>query len=421
MRKVVVTGMGVVSPLGVGVETFWRRLVSGASGIRGVTLFDPTASACKIGGEVPSVSEDPEGGFDPDAYLEPREQRRMDRFIHFAIAAVDEALEMAGWHPKTDLERERTGTIIATGVGGFPAMTAATRQVEEKGPRRVSPFLVPSFLANLAGGQVSIRHGLRGPMGAPVTACAASVQSLGDALRLIRSGEADVIVAGGAEACIDPVSYAGFSAAKALSTRRNDDPVAASRPFDQDRDGFVMGEGAGALILEAEDHAVARGATILAEVSGYGTSADAFHVTASSPDGEGGQRAMRQALAMARLSPADIDYVNAHSTSTPVGDAAEIAALGTIFSGRGKDLAVSASKSSFGHLLGAAGAVEAIASIKALLTGLLPPTLNLETPDEAADRFELVPGSAIKKSVDHVLSNGFGFGGVNASVVFSRA
>ncbi|WP_417689844.1 beta-ketoacyl-ACP synthase II [Roseibium sp.] len=420
MTNVVVTGLGVVSPLGVGVEAFWRKVVAGANGIRRITHFDSEQLACKVAGEVPTISEDPEG-FDVDRYLEPREQKRMDRFIHFAIAAADEALAQAGWSPKSSDEKERSGTIIGTGVGGFPAMTAGTRLVAERGPRRVSPFLVPSFLANLASGQVSIRHGLKGPLGAPVTACAASLQAIGDAVRLIRNGEADLMVAGGAEACLDPVSLAGFSAAKAMSTKRNDDPASASRPFDQDRDGFVMGEGAGILVLESEAHAKARGAEILAVVSGYGTSGDAYHVTASSPDGEGGLRAMRGALRMANLEPRHIGYVNAHSTSTPVGDAAEIAALDTLFEGRGKDLAVSSSKSMFGHLLGAAGAVEAIACVKALTSGLLPPSRNLDTPDEAISRFELIPGKAIERSVDHILTNGFGFGGVNASAVFSRS
>ncbi len=419
MRRVVVTGLGVVSPIGTGLEAFWKRLSAGENGIRRITHFEADDLACQIAGEVPTRAED-EHGFDVDAVLEPREQRRSDRFIHFAMGAVQEALAHAGWTPKTDRDRERTGTIIGTGVGGFPAMTAGTRLVDEKGPRRASPFLVPSFLANLAAGQVSIRHGLKGPIGAPVTACAASLQALGDAARLIRSGEADVMVAGGSEACLDRVSIAGFCAAKAMSSKRNDDPSRASRPFDQDRDGFIMGEGAGILVMEEHDHATARGATILAEFSGYGTSADAYHVTASSPDGEGGLRAMRQALANADLAPEDIGYINAHSTSTPVGDAAEIAALTTLFKGRGKDLAVSSSKSMFGHLLGAAGAVEAIACVRALVSGMLPPSRNLENADDAVSQFELVPGQAIGREVSHILTNGFGFGGVNASAVFSK-
>lgn len=419
MRRVVVTGLGVVSPVGTGVDAFWQRVTEGANGIRKITRFQADDLACQVAGEVPTKEEDL-FGFDVDAVMEPREQRRSDRFIHFALAAAGEALAQAGWAPQTDAARIRTGTIIGTGVGGFPAMTAGTRLVDDKGPRRASPFLVPSFLANLAAGQVSIRHGLKGPLAAPVTACAASLQALGDAARLIRSGEADVMVAGGAEACLDRVSYAGFGAAKAMSSKRNDDPARASRPFDQDRDGFIMGEGAGVLVLEDCEHAKARGAEILVELKGYGTTADAFHVTASSPDGEGGLRAMQQALAAAGLAPSDIGYVNAHSTSTPVGDAAEIAALNTLFEGRGKDLAVSSSKSMFGHLLGAAGAVEAVACVQALRTRQLPPSRNLSDPDEAMAQFELVPDTAIARSVDHVLTNGFGFGGVNASAVFSR-
>lgn len=420
MRRIVITGLGVVSPVGTGLEAFWKRVTEGANGIRSISRFDPEGLSCKVAGEVPTRAEDPHG-FDVDAVLELREQRRSDTFIHYAMGAVQEALAHAGWAPKTNREKERTGTVIGTGVGGFPAMTAGTRLVDAKGPRRASPFLVPSFLANLAAGQVAIRYGLKGPIGAPVTACAASLQALGDAARLIRGGEADVVVAGGAEACIDRVSYAGFCAAKAMSSGRNDTPEAASRPFDQDRDGFIMGEGAGILVLEDKDHAEARGAPVLAELTGYGTTSDAYHVTSSAPDGEGGLRAMRHALAQAGLKADDIGYVNAHSTSTPVGDAAEIAALTTLFAGRGKDLAVSSSKSMFGHLLGAAGAVEAVACIKALLSGQLPPSRNLDRPDEAMTRFDLVPGKAISRQVDHILTNGFGFGGVNASAVFSRA
>ncbi|WP_208995009.1 beta-ketoacyl-ACP synthase II [Roseibium hamelinense] len=420
MERIVVTGIGVVSPLGVGVDRFWDRLKNGENGIRAITQFEAGDLACRIAGEVPDISEDP-AGFDPDRYLEPKDQKRSDRFIHFALAAAEEALEQAAWRQGTDSDPARAGTIIASGVGGFPAMTAGTRLVDEMGPRRVSPFLVPSFLANLASGQVSIRHGLKGPLGAPVTACAAGLQAIGDAVRYLRSGEADLMVAGGAEACLDRVSYAGFCAARAMSTKFNEDPAHASRPFDRDRDGFVMGEGAGILVLETESHARARGAKPLAVVSGYGTTADAHHVTASPENGEGGLRAMQLALKSAGLAPKDIGYVNAHSTSTPVGDAAELAALNTLFGGRGKDLALSSSKSMTGHLLGAAGAVEAIACVMALQTGMLPPSRNLLIPDPLAAEFELIPDVGIERHVDHVLSNGFGFGGVNASAVFSNA
>lgn len=417
--RIVVTGMGVVSPLGVGTDRFWERLIASKSGIRSLTRFDGSAHACRVAGQVPTRDED-EYGFDASVAIIPKDQKKMDLFIHYAMVAAKEALEQAGWAPESEGDKLDSATIIASGVGGFPAMTGATKTVEAKGPKRLSPFIVPSFLANLAAGQVSIAHGFKGPLGTPVTACAASVQAIGDAVRLLRSGEATVALAGGAEACIDPVSFAGFSAARALSTGYNDRPEQASRPFDKNRDGFVMGEGSAMLVLETLDHALARGAKPLAEVLGYGTSADAHHVTASPPDGAGGQAAMRKALKQAGLSPDDIGYINAHSTSTPVGDAAEIAGIHAVFGDRGKDLAISSTKSATGHLLGAAGAIEAVASVLALRNGVLPPTLNLEEPDEAAAQYELVAKTAKEKELDYVMSNGFGFGGVNASVIFGK-
>lgn len=417
--RVVVTGMGVVSPLGVGTNRFWEQLVASESGIRALTRFDGADQACQVAGQVPSIEED-EFGFDASVVISKRDQKRMDLFIHYALVAAKEALAQAGWAPKTDEEREDTATIIASGVGGFLSMKRATLLVESKGPSRLSPFSVPAFLANLAAGQVSIAHGFQGPLGTPVTACAASVQAIGDAVRLLRSGEARVALAGGAEACIDAVSFAGFSAARALSSGFNGEPKKASRPFDKDRDGFVMGEGAAMLVLEPLDHALARGATPLAEVMGYGTSADAYHVTASPPDGAGGQKAMRKALKQAGIEPDDIDYINAHSTSTPVGDSAEIAGIRAVFGDRGKDLAISSTKSATGHLLGAAGALEAIASIMALREGILPPTLNLDDPDDVASQYELVANKAKEKELDYVMSNGFGFGGVNASLIFGK-
>ena len=420
MQRVVVTGLGVVSPLGCGVDLVWKRLVEGRSGVRGLPEDIVSDIACKVGAVVPSVEEDPEGGFDPDRYIPHREQRRMDRFIQFAIAAADEAIAQSGWTPATETEKARTGTIIASGVGGFPAIIEAARVVETQGTKRLSPFTIPSFLVNLAAGQVSIRHGFKGPIGAPVTACAASVQAIGDAARLIRAGEADVVLAGGAEACIDRVSLGGFAAARALSTSFNDTPQTASRPFDQGRDGFVMGEGAAALVLESRDHALARGATILAEVVGYGTSADAHHVTAAPEDGDGAQRAMLTALRQANLNPAQIGYVNAHATSTPVGDRGELAAIHAVF-GPGAGPSISSTKSATGHLLGAAGALEAVFSIMALRDGVLPPTLNLQRPDPAAEGLDLIGPVARRTSSDYALSNGFGFGGVNASVVLARA
>jgi 3-oxoacyl-[acyl-carrier-protein] synthase II len=420
MQRVVVTGLGVVSPLGCGADLVWSRLIAGRSGVRRLAEDVVPDVACKVAAVVPSIGEDPEGGFDPDRYLPHREQRRMDRFIQFAIAAADEAIAQSGWTPVSESEKQRTGTVIASGIGGFPAIVEAARVTEAQGTKRLSPFTVPSFLVNLAAGQVSIRHGFKGPIGAPVTACAASVQAIGDAARLIRAGEADVVLAGGAEACIDRVSLGGFAAARALSTGYNDTPESASRPFDQGRDGFVMGEGAAALVLESSDHALARGATILAEVVGYGTSADAHHVTAAPEDGEGARRAMLTALRQADLDPGQIGYINAHATSTPVGDRGELAAICAVF-GDGDSPAISSTKSATGHLLGAAGALEAVFSIMALRDGVLPPTLNLQTPDPAAEGLDLIGPVARRTSCDYALSNGFGFGGVNASVVLARA
>ena len=418
--RIVVTGMGVVSPLGVGTCHFWERLIDSQSGIRALTRFDAKDHLSQVAGQVPTLDED-EHGFDAGIAVATKDQKKMDLFIHYALVAAKEALEQARWFPSREEDKRLSATIIASGVGGFPAMTGATRTVEAKGPRRLSPFIVPSFLANLAAGQVSIAYGFKGPLGTPVTACAAGVQAIGDAVRLLRHKEATVALAGGAEACIDPVSFAGFSAARALSSHYNATPEKASRPFDKKRDGFVMGEGAAMLVLETLEHALARGATPLAEVLGYGTSADAYHMTASPPDGAGGQIAMQKALEQAALSPDDIGYINAHSTSTPVGDAAEIAGIRAVFGDRGKDLAISSSKSATGHLLGAAGAIEAIVSVMALRDGVLPPTLNLEEPDDEAAQYELVARTAIEKKLDYVMSNGFGFGGVNASVILGRA
>ncbi|AYG95778.1 beta-ketoacyl-[acyl-carrier-protein] synthase II [Brevundimonas naejangsanensis] len=420
MHRVVITGLGVVSPLGCGTELAWSRLIAGRSGLRRLPEAIVADLACKVGAMVPSINEDPEGGFDPDRYMPHREQRRVDRFIQLAIAAADEAIAQSGWSPQTESERQRTGTIIASGVGGFPVIVDATRVTDNQGVKRLSPFTIPSLLVNLAAGQVSIRHGLKGPLGAPVTACAASVQAIGDAARLIRTGEADVIVAGGAEACIHTVSFGGFAAARALSTQYNDTPMAASRPFDEGRDGFVMGEGAACLVLESWEHATARGATILAEVLGYGTSADAHHVTAAPENGEGAQRAMRMALAQSGLAPEQIGYLNAHSTSTPVGDRGELNAIRAVF-GSGAGPAISSTKSATGHLLGAAGALEAVFTILALRDGILPPTLNLQRPDAAAEGLDLIGAHARRTQAVYGLSNGFGFGGVNASVIFAVA
>lgn len=418
LDPIVVTGMGVVSPLGVGVETVWSRLLAGQSGVVANIRFDVSAYGSTIAGLVPSKADDVDG-FDPQDWIEAKDIKKMDWFIQYGLAAAAQALAQAGWKPDTEEERDATATIIGTGVGGSPLMAQTAQTILEKGPKRLSPFTVPAFLPNLAAGWISIREGFTGPIGAPVTACAASAQAIGDGMRLIQTGEADVVVCGGAEGSVDPISIGGFAAARALCTAYNDDPARASRPFDQSRAGFVLSEGAAVLVIERLSHATARGATPLAILSGYGTSADAYHLTAGHPDGVGAQKAMRNALKMAGLAPADIDYINAHSTSTGVGDAAEIAAISHVFAGRGQDLSVSATKSATGHLMGAAGAIEAVFSVLALRDGIMPATINLDTPDEAAARFDLVPNTPREKKLGHVLSNAFGFGGVNASLVFS--
>lgn len=418
-KRIVVTGMGAVTPLGTGVEEVWRRLIAGQSGIR--TLPEDLIGdlAVRIGGQVPDVTQCSEAGFDPDSILPAKEQRKVDRFILFAMAAAQEALMQAGWAPTDAKGQERTATIIASGIGGFPAIVEAVRTTDSKGPRRLSPFTIPSFLSNMAAGHVSIRHGFRGPLGAPVTACAAGVQAIGDAARMLSVGEADIALCGGAEACIHRVSLAGFAAARALSAGGNGNPEQASRPFDQARDGFVMGEGAGLLVIETLDHALARGATPLAELVGYGTSADAYHMTAGPDDGSGARRAMEQALSQAGVAADQVQYLNAHATSTPVGDLGELAAIRALF-GVGAGPAISSTKSATGHLLGAAGGIEAIFSVLSLRDQLAPATLNLDNPDVAANGLDLVRGSARSLPIEHVLSNGFGFGGVNASLLFRR-
>ncbi|MBY5682415.1 beta-ketoacyl-ACP synthase II [Rhizobium leguminosarum] len=419
MDRIVVTGMGLVSPLGTGVEPAWKRLLDGGSGLRVLAEDIVGELSAKVGGIVAGIAEDAEAGFDPDRYITPKDQKKMDRFIHFAMAATEEAVRQAGWTPTDEGERERTATIIASGVGGFPAIAEAVRIGETRGVRRLSPFTVPSFLVNLAAGQVSIRYGFKGPLGAPVTACAASVQAIGDAARLIRSGEADVAICGGAEACIDKVSLGGFAAARALSIGFNETPELASRPFDRARDGFVMGEGAGILVIETLEHALARGATPLAELVGYGTAADAYHMTSGPEDGDGARRAMEGALRQAKIPASEVRHLNAHATSTPVGDRGEIAAIGTVF-GRNGGIAVSATKSATGHLLGAAGGLEAIFTILALRDQIAPPTRNLDEADPDADGIDIVGKTARPLAMDYAITNGFGFGGVNASALFRR-
>jgi len=419
MRRIVVTGMGAVSPLGCGVETNWLRLLAGRSGIRTLPEAITTDLSAKVGGQVPDVAVDPEGGFYPDLAAPRKDQRKMDRFALFALMAADEAIAQANWKPQDARSRQRTATVIASGIGGFPAIADAVRSTDTKGIRRLSPFTVPSFLVNLAAGHISIRYGFEGPIGAPVTACAAGVQAIGDAARLIRAGEADIAICGGAEACIDRVSLGGFAAARALSSGFNGTPERASRPFDCDRDGFVMGEGAGVVVIEALDHALARGAGPIAELIGYGTTSDAFHMTAGREDGEGAKRAMQIALQQAGISARNIQHLNAHATSTPIGDHGELEAIKTIFGTNG-GVAVSSTKSATGHLLGAAGGLEAIFAILALRDQIAPQTLNLDNPDPSAEGIDLVRGRARAMKIDHVLSNGFGFGGVNASVVLRK-
>ena len=417
MRRIVVTGLGVVSPLGVGAERAWSRLVAGQSGLRRLPEGFAEDVAAQVAGFVPGPDED--GGFDVDQSVPPKDQKKMDRFIQFALAAADEAVAQAGWTLTDEAARLRTATVIGSGIGGFPAIAEAVRITDSRGARRLSPFTVPSFLANLAAGWISIHYGFKGPIGAPVTACAASAQAIGDAMRLIRTGEAEVMICGGAEGSVDPVSIGGFAASRALDTSHNDTPQAASRPFDKGHSGFVLAEGAAVVVIEKLSHALARGATPLAIAAGYGTSADAYHLTSGAPDGAGAQVAMRQAIKMAGLTPDDIGYVNAHATSTEVGDNAEINGIRNLFGDRGQSLAVSSTKSATGHMLGAAGAIEAVFSILALRHQMLPPTLNLEDPEDVAKQFDLVPNTAKPKALKHVLSNSFGFGGVNASLVFS--
>lgn len=418
-KRIVVTGCGIVSPLGCGSGKVWRRLLEGRSGIASLSPEISEGTGVTVAGQVPSLTEDPDAGYDPERFFPPKERKKMDRFIEFALIAAQEALSQAGWQPADEYEQQRTATIIASGVGGFGAIAEAVRTTDARGPRRLSPFTAPSFLANMAAGHVSIRHGFRGPLGAPITACAAGVQAIGDAARLIRCGEADIAICGGTEAAIDRVTLGCFAAARALSTGFTDCPDKASRPFDRDRDGFVMAEGAGLLVIESLEHALARGATPLAELVGYGTSADAWHLTAGPEDGSGARRAIELALAQAGVNADDIQHINAHATSTMVGDRGELAAIKSVF-GSESDVAISSTKSATGHLLGAAGGIEAIFTVLALRDQVIPPTLNLHNPDEGGKGLNFVGLKARSAAITHALSNGFGFGGVNASVLFRR-
>jgi 3-oxoacyl-[acyl-carrier-protein] synthase II len=419
MRRVVVTGLGLVTPLACGVSETWSRLLKGKSGARPITKFKvddlPARIACNV-----LRGDGSDGTFNVDAWVDPKEQRRVDDFIIFALAAAQQAVDDSGFVPRDEEERCRAGVMIGSGIGGLPGIEDAAILVHERGPRRLSPFFIPGRLINLASGYASIRFGFKGPNHAVVTACATGAHAIGDAARMIALDDADCMLAGGAEAAISRLGMAGFAACRALSTGFNDTPEKASRPYDRDRDGFVMGEGAGVVMLEEIGHAKARGAQIYAEVRGYGMSGDAYHITAPDERGDGGFRAMKMALARAGLSPADIDYVNAHGTSTPLGDEIELGAVERLFGNAAENLSMSSTKSSIGHLLGAAGAVEAIFSVLAIRDQVVPPTINLDHPSVTTG-IDLVPHQAQKRKISTVLSNSFGFGGTNASLVLAAA
>ncbi len=417
LRRVVVTGLGMVTPLGCGVEPTWRHLLAGKSGAARVEKCDVSDISAQIACSIPLGSK-ADGKFTPDEWMEPKESRKVDDFIIYAIAAADEALADSGWKADTQDKQERSGVLIGSGIGGLEGIAETALLLKERGPRRVSPFFIPGRLINLASGQVSIRHKLKGPNHAVVTACSSGAHAIGDAARLIQFGDADVMVAGGAESPICRIALAGFAACRALATAYNDRPQQASRPYDKDRDGFVMGEGAGIVVLEAYEHAKARGAKIYAEVIGYGLSGDAYHITAPSEDGDGAFRCMNMAIKRAGISAGDIDYVNAHGTST-MADTIELGAVERVFGNAAAKLSMSSTKSSIGHLLGAAGAVEAIFSILAMRDQIVPPTINLDNPERETP-IDLVPHVAKKRAVHTVLSNSFGFGGTNASLVLRR-
>ncbi|MCI5059953.1 MAG: beta-ketoacyl-ACP synthase II [Alphaproteobacteria bacterium] len=419
MKRVVVTGLGMLSPLGTGVSRNWDSITEGKSGLQKIDHFDTSDYASKIAGIVPKTdNENPtDGAFNANLVVSAKEQRKIDPFIVYGIAAADEAIADSGWVAETDEQKERTGVLVGSGIGGLTTMYDSAMTLHERGPRRLSPFCIPAMLINLASGHISIRHGFKGPNHSVVTACSTGAHAIGDSARLIALGDADVMIAGGAEAAVTPLGVGGFGAARALSTSYNDDPQAASRPFDAGRDGFVIAEGAGVVVLEEYEHAKARGAKIYAEVIGYGLSGDAYHITSPAEDGDGGYRAMKAALKRAEINPEDVDYINAHGTSTPVGDGIECTAVKRLFANALDSLSMSSTKSAIGHLLGAAGAVEAIYSIKAIETGILPPTLNLDEVSEPCQGIDLVPKQTKEKKVNIALSNSFGFGGTNASLV----
>jgi len=417
MRRVVVTGLGLVTPLASGVEETWKRLLAGESGAGTITRFDASDVVTKYACEVPR-GDGTNGTFNPDQWMEPKDQRKVDDFILYGMAAAIQAVKDAGWEPQDDEGRERTGVMIGSGIGGLTTIAETAVLIKEKGPKRVSPFFIPGSLINLVSGQVSIRFGFKGPNHAVVTACSTGAHAIGDAARLIAFGDADVMVAGGAESPISEIGIAGFNACKALSTKRADDPAKASRPYDDDRDGFVMGEGAGIVVLEEYEHAKARGAKIYAEVLGYGMSGDAYHITAPAENGDGGYRAMQAALKRAGLEPSAIDYINAHGTST-MADTIELGAVERLLGDDAPHATMSSTKSSIGHLLGAAGSVEAIFCALAIRDQIAPPTINLDNP-AVESKLDLAPNRAVKRKIDIALSNSFGFGGTNASLVLGR-
>lgn len=419
MRRVVVTGMGMVTPLGVGVKRNWDSITASKSGIRIIDEFDLTDMASHVAGIVPKTTDEnpTDGAFNVNLFVSGKEQKKIDQFICYAMAAAQEAIEDSGWKAESEEDQQRTGVLIGSGIGGLGTMFEASKTLMERGAKRLSPFCIPAMLINLASGHVSIKYGFKGPNHSVVTACATGTHAIGDSARMIMLGDADVMVAGGAEAAVTPLGVGGFAAARALSTSYNDNPSAASRPFDEGRDGFVIAEGSGVIVLEEYEHAKKRGAKIYAEIVGYGMSGDAYHITAPAENGDGGFRAMKAALASAKLDPDKIDYINAHGTSTPVGDGIECTAVKRLFGSALSHISMSSTKSAIGHLLGAAGAVEAIYSIKAIETATLPPTLNLENISEPCQGIDLVPKTAKQKKVTYALSNSFGFGGTNASVV----
>ncbi len=418
MRRVVVTGMGMVTPLGSGVDHNWSQIIAGKSGISRIEGFDVSDISCQIAGQVPGT--DAVGGLDLDNWIDPREQRKQDRFIQLGLVAACQAIEDSDWKPQDRESQNRTGVMIGSGIGGLESIVKTDQLMREKGPRRISPFFIPSALINLISGHVSIRYGFRGPNHAVVTACSTGAHAIGDAARMVALDDADVMVAGGAEAAVCRIGMAGFAAARALSTSYNGTPEAASRPWDKGRDGFVMGEGAGIVVLEELEHAKVRGAKIYGEIKGYGMSGDAHHITAPAEDGDGGFRAMQAALKRAGLSPSDIDYVNAHGTSTPLGDLIEAKAVARLLGDAAANVSISSTKSATGHLLGAAGAIEAIYAIKTVQTGDLPPTLNLNDPEDQVADFDLVPLKSRHRKVRNAMSNSFGFGGTNASLIMGE-